>query len=102
DSQFDLSGVLDRTEPEETPLGIDRSRTVSVSWLGFETPTEHRAPRSSVEQSRFEVDPGQRGGAEAVRQILEAAAASAQQARQASQMATSALETLMSQTAEAI
>lgn len=102
ESRLDLAGMLERPEPEETPLGIDRSRTVSVSWLGFETPTEHRAPRSSVEQSRFEVDPGQRGGAEAVRQILEAAAASAQQARRASQTATSALQTLMSQTVEGI
>lgn len=102
ESRLDLAGILDRTEPEPTPLGLDRSRTVSVSWLGFETPTEHEAPRSAVEQSRLEVDPGRQGGAVSPRQIVQAAAVRAQQARQAAEAAASTVETMLLRAAEAI
>jgi hypothetical protein len=101
-ARFDLASVLDRPESEPTPLGLDRSRTVTVAWLGFETPTEHRAPRSAVEQSQLEIDPGRQGGAASPRQIISAAAASAQQARQAAEAAASSLETLLARSAEAI
>jgi hypothetical protein len=102
DTHLDFAGILDRTDPEPTPLGLDRSRTVSVSWLGFETPTEHRAPRSAVEQSRLEVDPGRQGGAVSPRQIVQAAAAGAQMARDTAETAATTLEALLARTADAI
>jgi len=102
DARLDLAGILDRPEPEPTPLGLDRSRTVSVSWLGFETPTDHRAPRSEVEQSRLEIDPGRQGGAAFQRQVAHAAAATAQRARKAAEAAATAFQDLLSQTADAI
>ncbi|MFG0328209.1 MAG: hypothetical protein ACF8SC_13200 [Phycisphaerales bacterium JB037] len=52
-----LSGVAraaqspDRAlDPPDPPLGIESSRAVTVTWLGFEDPTPHQAPRSLVEQ----------------------------------------------------
>ncbi len=96
----DLSRILEPQRPDETPLGIEHSKTVSVAWLGFETPTEHRAPRSAVEQSQLELDPGLRGAIMPER-IARIAAAS-EQARRAAQAATAALESLAAQAAEAI
>lgn len=44
-------------EPEPpVRLGIERSRAVTMNWLGFETPTEHAARRASVEQSAMALD----------------------------------------------
>ena len=45
------------TEPEEVRPGIERSRAVTVSWLGFERPTEHRAPLADTEQSALALNP---------------------------------------------
>ncbi len=39
----------DRTHPLR--LGIDRSNAATINWVGFETPTEHAASKSSVEQA---------------------------------------------------
>jgi len=41
-------------EPETAPplqLGIDRSQVATINWVGFETPTEHSAQSSTVEQA---------------------------------------------------
>lgn len=38
------------SEPTDPPLGIEPSKAVTVTWLGFENPTPHHAPRSLVEQ----------------------------------------------------
>ena len=44
-----VSAEEDRTHPLR--LGIDRSNTATINWVGFETPTEHAASKSSVEQA---------------------------------------------------
>jgi len=43
-----------RAEPPEdrTPLGIDRSRHVTLTWVGFEEPTPHEARKSETVQSQ--------------------------------------------------
>jgi len=43
------STPADRAPPEERP-GIDRSKAMTINWIGFEEPTEHRAPRAATEQ----------------------------------------------------
>ena len=36
---------------DESRLGIERSRRVTVNWLGFADPTPHRARESELEQA---------------------------------------------------
>lgn len=46
--------ALASDEPDRSPplrLGIDRSNAATINWVGFETPTEHAASKSSVEQA---------------------------------------------------
>lgn len=46
------------SEPEPpVRLGIERSRAVTMNWLGFETPTEHAAREATVEQSAMALRP---------------------------------------------
>lgn len=49
----------ERREHERPPvrLGIERSRAVTMTWLGFEVPTEHAARQSEVEQSAMSPSP---------------------------------------------
>lgn len=44
--------------PAPPRLGIERSRAVTVTWVGFETPTEHEAKQSEVEQAALTPAPG--------------------------------------------
>ena len=37
---------------DRPPLGIDRSRHVTLTWVGFEEPTPHQATESETEQSQ--------------------------------------------------
>ncbi len=47
---------LELVEPlNREKLGIDRSDAVTITWLGFSTPTEHDAEPSEVEQSHLEI-----------------------------------------------
>ena len=46
-------------EPPPTPLGIEESEAVSINWLGFADPTEHRARPAETEQAEMSPeDPG--------------------------------------------
>ena len=38
-------------------LGIKRSKAVTLTWLGFETPTDHTAPKAPVEQAAMDTHP---------------------------------------------
>ncbi|GAB4384109.1 MAG: hypothetical protein Kow0022_05710 [Phycisphaerales bacterium] len=53
-SAFDRHATI-KPPPGLTPtpprVGIERSRAVTVTWVGFETPTEHEARESEVEQA---------------------------------------------------
>ncbi|MFG0283217.1 MAG: hypothetical protein ACF8R7_02245 [Phycisphaerales bacterium JB039] len=102
EARLDLGAILEPREAQETRLGLEQSKTVSVAWLGFETPTEHLAAQSRVEQSQLELDPGERGSAMTAEQFAQAAAAGAAQARRAAQAAAEALEALANQAADAI
>lgn len=44
--------------PEErtTPLGIERSKAATITWIGFETPTEHAARQAETEQPALTLD----------------------------------------------
>lgn len=43
--------ALVQVSPKIPKLGIERSKAVTVTWVGFETPTEHQAKLSEVEQA---------------------------------------------------
>ncbi|MCL4221566.1 MAG: hypothetical protein KJZ65_09355 [Phycisphaerales bacterium] len=45
-------------KPNVPRLGIERSNAVTVTWVGFESPTEHQAPLSQVEQAMLTPAPG--------------------------------------------
>lgn len=45
-------------KPNVPRLGIERSKAVTLTWVGFETPTEHQAPLSEVEQAMLTPAPG--------------------------------------------
>jgi hypothetical protein len=45
--------------PPPIRLGIERSNAVTMTWLGFETPTAHSADASEVEQSAMTPNPGE-------------------------------------------
>lgn len=49
-------------ESNRTPLGIARGSQVSVSWIGFQTPTEHSATSAEFEQAAFTRAAGTDGG----------------------------------------
>ncbi len=36
--------------PDDPKVGIERSRHATITWIGFETPTEHEAPEAETEQ----------------------------------------------------
>lgn len=42
---------------DHTPLGIDESQAVTLTWLGFERPTEHEARQARVEQPELSLSP---------------------------------------------
>jgi hypothetical protein len=44
--------------PQRVQLGIKRSPAVTLTWIGFERPTPHSAPRSEVEQPALDLSPG--------------------------------------------
>lgn len=48
-----LEAAMDREDETAPPLklGIDRSQVATINWVGFETPTEHSAQNSTVEQA---------------------------------------------------
>ncbi len=48
---------LMQREDMPTPLGLQSSRKVSINWLGFETPTEHRAELAETEQPALSMAP---------------------------------------------
>ncbi|MEZ6242312.1 MAG: hypothetical protein R3B57_04645 [Phycisphaerales bacterium] len=48
--------LLERKKPDVV-LGIQESRSVSINWLGFETPTEHRAQVAETEQPALSMAP---------------------------------------------
>ncbi len=48
--------LLERDESKPS-LGIQNSRSVSINWLGFETPTEHRAQLAETEQAALSMAP---------------------------------------------
>lgn len=43
--------------PVEQRLGLEKSRNVTINWLGFEQPTEHSAPEADVEQAELTREP---------------------------------------------
>ena len=60
--------VADPFTPEsdnELDLGIERSNTVTITWMGFEEPTEHQARKSEVDQAEMTTDPSGGGAAAA-------------------------------------
>lgn len=42
----------------EVKLGIDDGRSDSRNWIGFQDPTEFRAPKSTVDQAEVSLNPG--------------------------------------------
>ncbi|TVQ61435.1 MAG: hypothetical protein EA378_08670 [Phycisphaerales bacterium] len=48
-------------EDDRTRLGIERSRTVTLTWLGYEDPEPHFAPWSETEQAALTPTPGEPG-----------------------------------------
>lgn len=57
DSQAAIEPMLAIT-PTIPRLGIERSKAVTVTWVGFETPSEHQAQDSEVEQAALSPAPG--------------------------------------------
>jgi hypothetical protein len=47
----DSLAEVDQDRAEPLRLGIDHSNAATINWVGFETPTEHSAMKSSVEQA---------------------------------------------------
>jgi TonB family protein len=64
---YNLSETL--TEPHENAppprvrLGVERSRQMTLTWLGFEEPTPHAAEVSSVDQAALTPTPGEQAPA---------------------------------------
>lgn len=54
-AQIDPIMPINPTMPR---LGIERSKAVTVTWVGFESPTEHQAQMSEVEQAMLSPAPG--------------------------------------------
>lgn len=55
DEAADVASVeLDLLDEDRVKLGIERSRAVTMTWIGFETPTEHEAPLSAIDQAQLE------------------------------------------------
>ncbi len=46
-------------DEDELELGIEKSDVATVNWLGFEDPTPHEAPKSSVEQPELAPNPSE-------------------------------------------
>jgi len=68
-AQADLAKTLELSEDVSVHLGIAESDAVTISWLGFEVPTEHRAPEATTDQAALTRDPGP---AEAPPEVTEA------------------------------
>ncbi|MCW5777365.1 MAG: hypothetical protein KIS87_13085 [Phycisphaeraceae bacterium] len=63
-------------EPPRVRPGIERSKEVTINWLGFERPTPHEAALSTVDQAALNPEtPGVPADAEAVPQPVTAVAA---------------------------
>lgn len=58
-------------------LGIERSAAVTMTWLGFEEPTPHEAPKSEIEQAAFSLREARRAVAQAAQEARQAAAEAA-------------------------
>jgi hypothetical protein len=61
----DEEPVFDMSQPNPLQLGIAQSNAVTVNWVGFEAPTEHSAPESTVEQAALTPQVGQQATAAA-------------------------------------
>lgn len=46
---------------EDLRLGLEKSKLASKNWLGFEDPTEHKAPKSQVTQPALDPNPSAPG-----------------------------------------
>lgn len=59
-SKAEAAKALEPPTPEDDPLrlGIAESDAVTVNWIGFEKPTEHRAPQSTSDQPALAITPG--------------------------------------------
>jgi len=62
-------------EDDSVRLGVDRSDASTITWLGFEEPTPHEAPRADIEQASLAI-----AAAERVADEVQRAAAAAPRA----------------------
>ncbi len=47
------------SKPRPSILGIEKSQAITMTWVGFETPTEHKAEKSEIEQAALSPEQGQ-------------------------------------------
>lgn len=57
-AQANLAKTLELSEEDSVHLGIADSDAVTISWLGFKDPTEHRAPEATTDQPALTRNPG--------------------------------------------
>ncbi len=57
--------AIDSDQTPQIRLGVQKSNAVTVNWVGFETPTEHVAEQSTVEQAALSPEIGQEATAAA-------------------------------------
>jgi hypothetical protein len=85
----------DRFKPPQIKLGIAASTADTLTWLGYEKPTQHAAPRSTTEQSAMAIaEPGPRNavpGRVEPTPPLPVEAARREQVRQSAQVAAGAI-----------
>ncbi len=74
---------------ERTDLGIRESNAATITWIGFETPTEHQAKESTVEQAAQTAGGGTPGVPGAVREMV------ARQAEATTRAAAAALDAVV-------
>ncbi len=53
DRAMTLEKSAEKPRPNDTTLGLKKSRAATINWLGAETPTEHHAEQADVEQPAF-------------------------------------------------
>ena len=82
------------TDEARTTLGIERSEAVTISWIGFQDPTPHRAVQASVDQAQVSPQAG------AMRELMQAAPAAAAQASEAVQEVVQALRSRLEASTE--
>lgn len=52
-----LKLTLQREKEDQIELGVEKSNAVTITWLGFADPTEHSAPKSSIDQAALSPSP---------------------------------------------